>query len=72
MLYLNKILRRNFLDLLYTITRFYLYDLKSGRALTVVSTTDDSNVSKFTSKFFVISNIMVLSSVIVEYIFHTI
>jgi hypothetical protein len=61
MFYLNKILRRKFLDSLYTITRFYLYDLKNGIALIVVSTVDDSNVSKFTSTFFfVISNLMVL------------
>lgn len=58
--YLNKFLRRKFLYLPYILKRFYLYDLKNGRTLTVVFTADVTNVSKFASTFFVVSNFKVL------------
>ena len=58
--YLNNILRPNFPDLLYVLTIFYLYDLKNGRASTVIYTADVTNISKFACTFFVISKVMVL------------
>jgi hypothetical protein len=60
MCYLNSIERRKCLDLLYTLKRFYLYDLKNGKALTMVCLADDTNVWNFASTFVVISNFMAL------------
>jgi hypothetical protein len=52
MCYLKNILRRKFLELLCINIRFYFYDLKNGNALTVVSTTNVINLSKFEFIFF--------------------
>jgi hypothetical protein len=60
MCYLNNILHQTFLYLPYILKRFYLYDPTIGRTLTVVSTADITNVSKFFSTFFVVPKLTVL------------
>jgi hypothetical protein len=62
MCYLNYILRRKFLYLSYILKIFYLYDLMKGKTLTVVSTADITNVSKFAFTFFLVSNFMVFKT----------